>query len=64
MWALVVLTVAVAAAASEAVDDQEEKLVVARGKLMVSTQGEFHQMEGDGVMTGRVYSPQAPSVVG
>lgn len=40
MWALLVLTFAVAVGASEEVKDQtaaEEKLVIARGKLLVST---------------------------
>lgn len=42
MWALLVLTFAVAAGASEKVKKEtaaEEKLVIARGKLLVSTGG-------------------------
>lgn len=52
MWALLVLTVAVAAAASETADNQtaaEEKLVVARGKLLVSMEGQHEdKCPGDG----------------
>lgn len=43
MWALLVLTFAFAVVTSEKVENQtaaEEELVIARGKLLVSTGGE------------------------
>lgn len=70
MWALLVLTFAVAVSASEKAENQtatEEKLVIARGKLVVSTTGKtggqilFYR--GDKVRQWRP-SLQAPSVVG
>lgn len=41
MWALLVLTLALVVSASEKTNDTavEEKLAIARGKLMVSTNG-------------------------
>lgn len=52
MWALLVLTFAVAVGASEKANNQtaaDEKLVIARGKLLVSTggkqEGKFHLIE-------------------
>lgn len=52
MWALLVLTFAVAVGAPEKVENQtaaEERLVIARGKLLVSTgakqEGKFHLIE-------------------
>lgn len=70
MWALLVLTFAVAVGASEKVKNQtasEEKLVIARGKLLVSTgvkqEGKNVFYQGD-KMTHWQPSLQAPSVVG
>lgn len=44
MWAFLVLTFAVAAGASETVDNHtaaEEELLIARGKLLVSLGGKY-----------------------
>lgn len=67
MWAFLVLTFAVAAGASETVDNRtaaEEKLLIARGKLLVSLGGKPWVQTLLMEVTQWLSSLQAPSVVG
>lgn len=54
MWALLVLTLALVVGASEKTNDTavEEKLVIARGKLLVSTDGSVCSMDNIKISSG------------